>query len=65
MYELYVWSCGSFCREEDLEFFLSFMSDDFHILEIDENETRDEEDIVYEYVHSVNLGESCEQRRKL
>ncbi len=31
---VFVWADGTWCEEEDLEGFLSFMSDDYKVLEI-------------------------------
>jgi len=33
---MYVWPCGSYCTREYLEYYLTFMSDDYETLTEDE-----------------------------
>lgn len=65
MTEYNVWADGTviaaeeYCWEE-----YSFMSDDYLVVEVPDN-VDEPEDWVYEQMHSVDLGNSCEQQTNL
>jgi|TARA_B110000908_G_C10259179_1_gene457859 hypothetical protein len=58
-----VWADGTTILSEEYNYEeYSFMSDDYLIVEVPDDE-EDPEEWIYEYINSVNLGISCEQKK--
>ena len=63
MIEYNVWADGTTVLAEDYSYEeYSFMSDDYLVVEVPDD-VEDPEEWLYEYINSVNLGASCEQRK--
>lgn len=60
-----MWADGTTIAAEEYSWEeYSFMSDDYITVEVPED-VDDAEEWIYEQLHSVDLGDSCEQQNKL